>query len=126
MLTQAEHVANGGNACPNCGANDFGCNPVEIEGARAMQICTCIHCHYSWEDIYLLQGFAIDEHPGPDYEAIAIERGFRLAQNTVVNVGYYWRPNDNMNWSPTQVFGTAFEAWRDCCIQHQFVKEGEG
>jgi len=51
----------------------------------------------------------------PDYEAIAIAAGYRVAENKVANVGFYWRPNDDLNFSPAAVFPTEPEAWRHCC-----------
>ena len=56
-----------------------------------------------------------------DYERIAREAGYRMAQNVIVNKGFYWRPDDDFNFSPFEVFETPEEAWRNCCKANELL-----
>jgi hypothetical protein len=33
-------------------------------------------------------------------------RGYRIAENTVANPGFYWRPDDDLSWTPIRTFPT--------------------
>ncbi len=52
--------------------------------------------------------------PAP-YRAAGEAAGFIVVENHVVNVGFYWRPDDCLPFTPVDVFPTAGEAWRNCC-----------
>ena len=38
-------------------------------------------------------------------------KGYRVAQNLVANCGWYVRPDDNLNFSPSKVYSTPEQAW---------------
>lgn len=56
--------------------------------------------------------------PIADYEEAAIQAGFELLRNEIVNKGYYWRPRNDRGWVPSSVHESAAEAWRDCCEEN--------
>jgi hypothetical protein len=80
-----------------------------LERARARR------CDYILFDYDGLEDPELPHYPDEDYEGIAREAGYRMAENVVVNKGFYWRPDDGLNFAPSKVFDTAEEAWRDCC-----------
>jgi len=59
MLTSKEYAEKLGRFCPQCGSeDDIEGNQVEIDAGGAWQEISCLGCGATWDDVYVLTGFA--------------------------------------------------------------------
>lgn len=79
---------------------------------------------YDWDKEIEEESTPKPEFDPAPYEKAASDAGFIIAENHVVNVGFYWRPDDGLSFSPSKVFPTAAEAWRHCCEVNDLISSG--
>ena len=56
-MRDIEYIRAEGLRCPYCAKAEVEGGPVEIEGAKAFQPCTCLACGKEWTAYYLLGGW---------------------------------------------------------------------
>ena len=62
MMTDIEYTDAAGNLCPKCeGDNVEGVDGMQVDSGVAIQGVKCNDCEATWDDLYTLTGYSIDQ-----------------------------------------------------------------